>query len=154
MTQSNAHDQSKKLVSVSRFIPAPASEIFDLLADPAMHAVIDGSGSIKSAVESAPQRLTLGSTFGMSMKIVAPYRITNTVVEFVESKQIAWRHFGGHIWRYVLEPADGGTTVTEQFSYATSRHPLGMKLFRFITRNERSIHKTLANLAAYFGAKN
>lgn len=154
MTQSDAHDPSKKIVSVSKFIPAPASEIFDLLADPKKHAVIDGSGSIKSALESAPKRLILGATFGMSMKIVAPYRITNTVVEFVESKQIAWRHFGGHIWRYILEPSDSGTTVTEQFSYATSRHPLGLKLFGFVSRNERSIHKTLANLAAYFGAKN
>ena len=154
MTQSNAHDPSKKIVSVSKFVPAPASEIFDLLADPKKHAVIDGSGSIKSALESAPQRLTLGSTFGMSMKIVAPYRITNTVVEFVESKQIAWRHFGGHIWRYVLEPTDGGTTVTEQFSYATSRHPLELKLFGFVSKNEKSICKTLANLAAFFGARN
>ncbi|NQV97147.1 MAG: SRPBCC family protein [Acidimicrobiaceae bacterium] len=143
-----------KIVSVSRFVPAPANEIFDLLADPKKHAVIDGSGSVKSALESAPQRLALGATFGMSMKIVAPYRITNTVVEFVESKQIAWQHFGGHIWRYILEPTESGTTVTEQFSYATSRHPLGMKLFGYVSRNERSIHKTLANLAAYFGAKN
>lgn len=154
MTQSDAHEPSEKIVSVSKFVPAPANEIFDLLADPKQHAVIDGSGSIKSALESAPKRLTLGSTFGMSMKIVAPYRITNTVVEFVESKQIAWQHYGGHIWRYILEPADSGTTVTEQFSYATSRHPLGLKLFGFVSRNERSIHKTLANLAAYFGAKN
>jgi len=154
MTQSNAHDPNMKIVSVSRFVPAPANEIFDLLADPKKHAVIDGSGSVKSALESAPQRLALGATFGMSMKIVAPYRITNTVVEFVESKQIAWQHFGGHIWRYILEPTESGTTVTEQFSYATSRHPLGMKLFGYVSRNERSIHKTLANLAAYFGAKN
>ena len=154
MTELNAHDPSKKMVSVSRFVSAPASEIFDLLADPKKHAVIDGSGSIKSTLESTPERLTLGATFGMSMKIVAPYRITNTVSEFVESKQIAWTHFGGHIWRYILEPTDGGTTVTEQFSYAAYRYPLMLKLFGFVPRNEKSIHKTLANLAAYFGAKN
>ena len=33
------------VVSVERLIPAPASEIFDLIADPNRHRDIDGSGT-------------------------------------------------------------------------------------------------------------
>ena len=47
-----------------------------------------------------------------------PYKIRNTVVEFEEGRRIAWRHFGGHRWRYVLEPRGEGTHVTESFDYS------------------------------------
>ena len=101
-----------KIVTRSTIVPAPAQMIFDLLADPRRHGEIDGSGSIQSAQIDAPERLSLNATFGMQMKIGLSYKITNTVVEFEETKTIAWRHFGGHIWRYILEPVDGGTNVT------------------------------------------
>jgi uncharacterized protein YndB with AHSA1/START domain len=68
-------------------IDAPASVIFDLLAAPAAHQRFDGSGSVKDAI-SGPERLYLGATFGMAMKIKVPYRIKNTVVEFEENKKI------------------------------------------------------------------
>ena len=89
----------------------------------------------------------------MSMKRGMPYKMTNTVVEFVEDKQIAWRHFGGHIWRYILEPTAGGTTVTEQFSYGTSKSPLTLKLAGYIKGNEKAIRQTLTNLSDYFANK-
>ena len=62
-------------------INAPASVIFDLLASPAAHQRFDGSGSVLGAI-SGPDRLFLGATFGMAMKIKVPYRIKNTVVEW------------------------------------------------------------------------
>ena len=34
-------------VSASRLIGAPAQQLFDLVADPTMHPVIDGSGSVR-----------------------------------------------------------------------------------------------------------
>jgi uncharacterized protein YndB with AHSA1/START domain len=80
-------------VARTRFVPAPAQEIFDLLADPRQHALIDGSGTVQSAV-SGPERLSQGATFGMSMKMGVPYRIKNTVEEFEEGRRIAWRHAG------------------------------------------------------------
>ena len=86
----------------------------------------------------------------MKMRIGVPYRITNTVVEFEENKRIAWRHFGGHIWRYVLTPVEGGTLVTEQFDYATNRSRLFLKLMKAIENNERSMERTLANLERHF----
>ncbi len=72
-------------------IDAPASVIFDLLASPAAHQRFDGSGSVLGVI-SGPDRLFLGATFGMAMKIKVPYRIKNTVVEFEENKKITWCH--------------------------------------------------------------
>jgi hypothetical protein len=139
-----------RIVSRSIIVPAPAQLIFDLLADPRRHGEIDGSGSIQSAQLDAPERLSLNATFGMKMKIGLPYKITNTVVEFEETKTIAWRHFGGHIWRYILEPVDGGTNVTEQFDWNKSKSPLVLKLRKSPQDNAKSIEKTLANLAKRF----
>ena len=149
----SAHDKRNKIVSVSKLVSASPEQIFEFLANPAMHAVIDGSGSVIAAKDTAPKRLSLNATFGMSMKKGAPYKITNTVVEFVEGKQIAWRHFGGHVWRYILESTQGGTMVTEQFSYGTSKSPLMLKLVGYVRKNELAIRKTLDNLAKYFTDK-
>ena len=139
-----------KVVSRSTIVPAPAQLIFDLLADPRRHGEIDGSGSIQSAQIDAPERLSLDATFGMQMKIGVRYKITNTVVEFEEGKTIAWRHFGGHIWRYILEPVDGGTKVTEQFDWNKSKSPLVLKLRKSPQDNAKSIEKTLENLVKRF----
>ncbi len=139
-----------KIVSRSTIVPASAQMIFDLLADPRRHGEIDGSGSIQSAQLDAPERLSLNATFGMKMKIGLPYKITNTVVEFEETKTIAWRHFGGHIWRYILEPVDGGTKVTEQFDWNKSKSPLVLKLRNSPQENAKSMEKTLENLVKKF----
>ncbi len=139
-----------RIVSRSIIVPAPAQLIFDLLADPRRHGEIDGSGSMQSAQLDAPERLSLNATFGMKMKIGLPYKITNTVVEFEETKTIAWRHFGGHIWRYILEPVDGGTNVTEQFDWNKSKSPLVLKLRNSPQENAKSMEKTLENLVKKF----
>ena len=139
-----------KIVSHSVVVPAPAQDIFNLLADPRRHSEIDGSGSVKAAKVNAPERLSLGSKFGMEMKIVVPYKMTNEVVEFEEGKQIGWRHFGGHIWRYILEPVEGGTKVTEQFDWNTNKSPLMLKVMNAVDNNSKSIQKTLDNLVKRF----
>jgi uncharacterized protein YndB with AHSA1/START domain len=111
----------KDVVAVERVIAAPPDAIFDLLADPARHKEIDGSGTVQG-VKGTNGRLQLGSTFGMSMKLGVPYSMSNTVVEFEENRRIAWQtrgggkigsKVGGRIWRYELEPVDGGTRVRE-----------------------------------------
>ena len=135
-----------KVVSRETVVPSPPGAIFDLLADPRRHCEIDGSGSVVQSAIDAPERLSLGAKFGMKMRIVVPYRMTNEVVEFEEGRRIAWRHFGGHIWRYILEPVDGGTKVTEQFDWNTNKSPLILRLTKAAGRNGKSIEKTLANL--------
>ena len=116
-------EESEKKVSVSRIIPHPPEAIFELLSSPSGHVRIDGSGMVQGDV-SGPERLELGSSFRMKMKLgVVPYRIKSTVKEFEENRLIAWGHFGGHRWRYELEPVDGGTRVTETFDWSTAPGP-------------------------------
>ena len=146
------HDASRKVVLAERMVPASPGQVFDILADPWQHGSFDGSGSVRDARTGAPARLHLGARFGMDMRIVLPYRMTNTVVEFEEGSRIGWRHVGGHVWRYLLQPADGGTLVREEFDYSTNRAPLLLAAMRAIPNNERSIERTLDNLARRFGA--
>jgi hypothetical protein len=139
-----------KIVSRSVVVPASAADIFNLLADPRRHHEIDGSGSVQAAELDAPERLSLNTKFGMKMKILVPYKMMNTVVEFEEGARIGWRHIGGHVWRYILEPVDGGTKVTEQFDMNTSKSQLGLKIMNAPSNNAKSIEKTLANLVRVF----
>lgn len=136
-------------VSRTKFVPAAPQEIFDLLADPRKHALIDGSGTLQS-VASGPERLSRGAKFGMSMKAGLPYRIQNTVEEFEEGRRIAWRHFGRHRWRYELEPVDGGTQVTETFDVSTVPAPLRPITKLAGRKNGDAIEATLERLAAHF----
>ena len=138
--------------SVSRFrvVSAAPEAIFALLVDPSQHSLIDGSGTVKASRSEPGVRLGLGSTFGMNMKFGAPYNIENTVVEFEENRLLAWRHFGGHRWRYELEPVEGGTKVTESFDWSTSKSPLILELTQSPKRNAKAIEKTLDLLAARF----
>jgi hypothetical protein len=135
-------------VSASRVIAAPAQRIFDVLADPAQHGDIDGSGSVQGVRSSAPERLQLGSRFGMRMRIGLPYLITNEVVEFEEGRRIGWRHFGRHVWRYELEPVDGGaaTKVTETFDWSKAPGGPLYEVAGVPKRNLRSIEATLERL--------
>ncbi|MEX0664131.1 MAG: SRPBCC family protein [Acidimicrobiia bacterium] len=112
---------SDDVVTVERVIPAPPEKIFELLANPDRHREIDGSGTVRDPTAPA-ERLKLGSTFDMKMKMGVPYTMTNTVVEFEDGRKIAWqprpkrmKRFGGRIWRYELEPVDGGTRVRESW---------------------------------------
>jgi uncharacterized protein YndB with AHSA1/START domain len=136
----------ERKVSVSRVIPADRQAIFDVLADPAMHPVIDGSGTVQDVQEGGPERLHEGARFGMDMKVGASYKILNTVVEFEEGERIAWRHFHGHRWRYELTDVDGGTEVTETFDWSTAKSKLALELAGFPRRNEAGMEQTLARL--------
>ncbi|MGD9705601.1 MAG: SRPBCC family protein [Acidimicrobiia bacterium] len=115
---------SSDVETVERIIPAPASAIFALLADPARHHEIDGSGTVREA-KNGSQQLRLGSKFGMSMKLGIPYSMVSEVVEFEQDRRIAWQTrppipllgklVGGRIWRYELDPVEGGTRVRESW---------------------------------------
>ena len=141
-------------VSTERFVPAPPERVFELLADPRRHREIDGSGTVRDADVDGPQRLSLGAVFGMHMKAGAPYRMTNTVVEFEEGRRIAWQPrptnrvaalaIGGRIWRYELEPVEGGTLVRETWDIRQERFPPPLLAARSATR--RAMARTLERL--------
>lgn len=129
-------------------IDAPMDLIFDLIADPRMHAEFDGSGTVQRQIKG-PQRLSKGATFGMAMRVKLPYTITNTVEEFKEPTRIAWRHLGRHRWRYELEAVDPSTTiVTETFDGSTALFPPALKLINAYENNQKAILKSLVRLKA------
>jgi hypothetical protein len=107
---------SRRTVSATRTIAAPASVIFAFLVDPRQHTRFDGSHSVRG-VKDAPERLYLGARFAMNMKVGLPYLTRNVVVEFEENRSIAWHHFARFLWRYDLEEIPGGTRVSESFTY-------------------------------------
>jgi uncharacterized protein YndB with AHSA1/START domain len=139
--------------TVERVIPAPPEKIFDLLADPRRHRDLDGSGTVRNA-KDCPERLSLGATFGMSMKLGIPYSMVNEVIEFEEGRRIAWqprppgkigsRMGGGRIWRYELEPVEGGTCVRESWDISQEKVKAMVRPAR--KRTVKSMEATLARI--------
>ena len=138
-----------RAVSAAALVAAPPEAVFALLADPHQHHEIDGSGSVRHAV-SGPRRLQLGDRFSMRMRIGLPYLITNRVVEWEPDRLIAWCHIARAIWRYELQPVDGGTRVTETFDWARSPFAYGIERLGWPARNARSIAATLRRLQDQF----
>jgi uncharacterized protein YndB with AHSA1/START domain len=143
--------------TVERQIRASPEVIFDVLADPSKHPLIDGSGMLQGAVEDAEAaRLSLGVTFGMSMKMGIGYSTVNTVVEFDENRRIAWQtgpkgklepYVAGRIWRYDLEPRDGGTLVRESWDITTDHQRVLLRLGDIYSKKtRRDMELTLARL--------
>ena len=141
--------RSERVIRRTRTVAAPPEAIFELLADPASHLLIDGSGTVR-ATRTESERLELGAKFGMKMKLGVPYRVTNEVVEFDEPTLIAWRHKGGHVWRYRLHAVDGGTDVTEEFDWGPAKIPWLLEATGIPKRNGRAIEVTLDRLADRF----
>lgn len=143
----------RKGVSVERRIPADATAIFDLLADPSRHREIDGSGTLRDATEGS-SRLALGSRFGMAMKVGIGYQMVNEVVEFETDRLIAWQarpdnavaklFIGGRVWRYELTPVPGGTLVRETWDVSGEVLPLLIQSARGMTRTNMA--KTLVRI--------
>jgi len=139
----------KKKKSASIIVNAPISTIFNLLADPQMHPVIDGSQSVKAVIRG-PKRLSLGAKFSMNMKIGVKYRITNRVVEFEEGTLIAWRHLGRWIWRYeLMEITPTQTVVTETFDATKSPFSGWLEFRKAYPFTQIAVAKTLVRLKKY-----
>ncbi len=130
-------------------IDAPAQQVFDVLADPQMHAALDGSGTVRRML-SGPHRLFLGAHFGMGMRIRLPYRTDNAVVEFEEGRRIAWCHVFKHRWRYELQSVgEDSTMVTETFDGRTALFPPGLSAIGAYDNNQVAIAKTLVRLKRF-----
>lgn len=141
---------SDRQISHSVVVNASPEQVFALLADPRKHPELDGSGTVKHGM-SGPDKLSQGARFGMRMRMFGlPYVISNEVVEYEENRRIAWRHFGHHVWRWELEPVEGGTKVTETFDWAPSRAPAFIERLGYPARNDKGIEQTLARLRARF----
>jgi uncharacterized protein YndB with AHSA1/START domain len=139
--------------TVERTIKAPPEKIFELVADPAHHKEIDGSGTVVGTKGTPTGRLSLGSKFGRSMKLGIPYSMESEVIEFEEGRKIAWQTRppgifhnlgGGRIWRYELEPVDGGTLVRETWDISQEKIKALVRPARKKTHD--AMEKTLARI--------
>jgi hypothetical protein len=85
MTSSNGQP-----VSVSRTIEVPAEKLFDLVAHPVNHPLIDGSGMLREASGGAISGV--GDVFMMTMHNpeMGDYEMANYVVDFEPGRRIGW----------------------------------------------------------------
>jgi uncharacterized protein YndB with AHSA1/START domain len=113
--------EAPRVVSASREIAAEPETIFELIADPASQPRWDGNDNLASA--PAGQRVRrAGDVFTMTLTRGAIRE--NHVVEFEESRRIAWTpsEVGqappGHLWRWELEPTGASRTqVTHTYDW-------------------------------------
>jgi hypothetical protein len=132
-----------KPVRVSRRITAPAGRIFAILADPARHLDIDGSGMLRGIV-SGTAVSGVGDVFLMKMYFepLGDYVMINRVVQYKPDRCIEWEPAPGdatsaqdgaftigvspgHRWRFDLDPdGEGATVVTETFDCSAAPESL------------------------------
>ncbi|MFN2538481.1 MAG: SRPBCC family protein [Mycobacteriales bacterium] len=143
------------VVSVERVIPVSADKIFALISDPSRHHEFDGSGTVQQA-RNVPDKLALGATFGMHMRMGVPYAMRSTVVEYEQDRRLAWQtrapiklvdpFAGGRIWRYELEPVEGGTKVTESWDISQESPVTKPMVRRAANATRRNMTRTLERI--------
>jgi hypothetical protein len=151
------------VLTVERVVPAAPDVVFDVLADVGRHHLIDGSGMLQGAPEAAPQRLALGVTFGMGMKMLVKYSTVNKVVEFEENRRVAWKTgpaglmgklVAGRVWRYELTPVEGGTLVRESWDISADHQRFLLKLGDIYSgKTRRDMERTLERLSTLVAAE-
>jgi hypothetical protein len=135
-------DDNSQPVSVSRTIEAPASAIFAVLARPASHPGIDGSGMLLGSSDDIIA--AAGDVFTMRMHNdeMGDYVIANHVVEYEQDRRIGWEPVLAAAsrpedqdgigdrnqirWSYELTPLSPGATVVRE-TYDCSRAPAWLR---------------------------
>jgi uncharacterized protein YndB with AHSA1/START domain len=124
-------DMTDETMIVSTTVDAPADTVFAVLADPATHPAIDGTGWVRESLDGQPLRES-GQLFRMAMYHAnhpdGDYEIANLVRVFEPARAIAWEpcqegadgelDHGGWIWRYDLTPAADQTQVTLTYDWS------------------------------------
>jgi len=148
-------------ITATANIRASRSEVFDVLANPSTHAVIDGTGWVRESLDDA--RLDhVGQVFRMAMyhdnHPDKNYEMANRVEVFDRPSAIGWKPgqispdtgelgFGGWTWRYDLAPAGpAGTEVT--LTYDWSAVPAKIREYiQFPPFEQRHLDNSLEHLA-------
>ncbi len=122
---------TEKIVTASDQINAPASDIFELIADPARQPEWDGNDNLQVA-EAGHRVAGIGEVFEMTLTNGKVRE--NHVVEFEEGRRIAWMPASqgeapaGHLWRWELEDqGDGITRVTHTYDWTQLNDESRMK---------------------------
>jgi uncharacterized protein YndB with AHSA1/START domain len=125
-------------LSVTTIIDASPEVVFAVLADPAKHAAIDGTGWVCEPLES-DSLTAVGQVFRMGMYHPnhpdGNYQVANRVQIFDPPSAIAWEpgeetddgsmRMGGWVWRYDLTPTgQSETEVTLSYDWSAVPDPL------------------------------
>lgn len=148
-------------LTLTRTIDASPEAVFAVLADPATHPGIDGTGWVKGPVDPAP--LTeVGQLFRMAMyhrnHPDGDYQIANKVEVLDAPRAIGWIPgqqdpetgewtTGGWTWRYDLEStSEGSTKVT--LTYDWSKVPPEVReIIQFPAADHAHLERSLEHLA-------
>lgn len=147
-----------KFLSVSVDVSASATDLFAVLADPAKHVEVDGSGMLQLA--HAPDRITaLGETFAIAMQDEEgrPYEVVNHVVAFEPGAHLGWMPARvdtppvGVRWDWQLTVIPGGTRVTQtcDWSAVTSTEYLARRSLPRVSADK--MRETIERMAALAG---
>lgn len=120
-------DSELKVVSVEREIAAPATEVFELIADPVRQPEWDGNDNLGTAAQG--QRVTrVGSSFVTTLTKGVDRE--NHIVDFEEARLIAWKpsEVGGepfgHKWTWEIEATgDRSSLVRQTYDWTELRDP-------------------------------
>jgi hypothetical protein len=114
-------------------VPASAEAVFDILADPTTHQLIDGTGWVRESLDGESLTHT-DQIFRIAMyhdnHPNKDYEMANKVVLFDRPHAIAWEpgqdaagdgnlSFGGWVWRYDIRdtgPSEAHVTLTYDWS--------------------------------------
>jgi hypothetical protein len=144
----------------STTVDAPAEAVFAVLADPATHAAIDGTGWVREAVDG--QLLSQpGQVFRVAMYHEnhpdGDYEMANKVTALDPPRTIAWEpgqespdgqiSYGGWIWRYDLTPSDADKTDVT-LTYDWSAVPQEPREIQFPPFEVSHLENSLSHLAA------
>ncbi len=101
--------RNERVVSATAVIEAPASVVFEWIADPARQPVWDANENLARSDDG--QRVqSVGDVFVTTLSKGSIRH--NHVVEFAEGRRIAWlpaepgENPVGHLWRWIVEPLD------------------------------------------------
>ena len=149
-------------VSATTVIDGPAAAIFAVLADPAKHAAIDGTGWVRESLDSQPLTAA-GQTFRMAMYHEnhpdGSYEMANQILAFEPPRVISWKpgyvsqatgklEFGGWVWRYDLtQLGPDQTKVTLSYDWSAVG-PIPRQHIHFPPFSPDHLDNSLSHLAA------
>jgi ligand-binding SRPBCC domain-containing protein len=132
-------------------VACPPDKVFDFLARPANLALVSPPELHLRLVEG-PERLALGARITVQgSKFGIPQKITSEVTAFEEGVQFTDGQVQGPFGKFVhthrVEPADGGSRITDRIEYEAPGGLIGLIL------TESRIRQDLEALAEYRGRR-
>jgi uncharacterized protein YndB with AHSA1/START domain len=128
------HSMSDTQITVTKTVDASPEQLFALLSQPVRHPDIDGANMLRGT--DTAQVSGVGDEFIMKMNndVVGDYEIKNRITAFEENRKIGWApsihpmdgytdklgdvQVQGHTYTWQLEPAGGGTKVTQTYDWS------------------------------------